>query len=223
MKQKINIEVMGDKPKLELMLRQSNIAESTDANLKAGFSDRVQKFGFSMEVHKNLEILWGYDFSKLTEKVISKNHPAQIKTEQLYPLEEIFGKVDEKLAKTLETEFRKFMSLIIVEPKASIAPARGVDMYWHLFILDTVEYRKFCDSLFGKFIDHIPSTDETREHTREAYQNTLSKYHRLFGDPESRVWGELKIGEDGNCGASSNPGCKSCGNGGSCGVGMERQ
>ncbi len=36
-------------------------------------------------------------------------------------------------------------------------PAPAVDAFWHEHILDTRDYAAFCESVFGCFIDHIPS------------------------------------------------------------------
>ena len=34
-----------------------------------------------------------------------------------------------------------------------------VDEAWHAHILCTKDYRKFCDDVFGEFLDHTPGTE----------------------------------------------------------------
>jgi len=34
-----------------------------------------------------------------------------------------------------------------------------IDKMWHHFVLFTRDYREFCDTYFGKFLDHFPFTD----------------------------------------------------------------
>jgi hypothetical protein len=36
-----------------------------------------------------------------------------------------------------------------------IGPSALVDIGWHTFILDTVEYAEFCDRIAGRFIHHV--------------------------------------------------------------------
>ncbi|MDE1804863.1 MAG: hypothetical protein KGH59_03730 [Candidatus Micrarchaeota archaeon] len=188
------------------------------AELISGLKDKVMASEIENpdQICKRLEALWNYDLSNLTRKLISRDDPPQIKTEQLYTLEEFFGRMSQKQAEKIEVEFRKFASILLLEPKFNIGPSRPVDMYWHLLVLHTQEYRKFCDTVFGRFIDHVPGSDDTRDHSRKAYNRAVQTYRKLFGDPDESVWGALKIGEDDNCGVGSNAGCK----GWTCGEGM---
>ena len=43
---------------------------------------------------------------------------------------------------------------------AITAPLRLLDEMWHTFILDTVEYTRFCEHYFGFFLHHKPTTQE---------------------------------------------------------------
>ena len=51
-----------------------------------------------------------------------------------------------------------------------------VDQVWHWFILFTPQYRKFCDLVFGEYLDHIPTVGvvPTKENKDETYFNTLN-------------------------------------------------
>ncbi len=175
------------------------------------------------DVHKltdtqmeRLDKLWSYNISHITRKLVSRGDAPQIKAEQLYPLEAMLGKIDLETARSFEAEFKRFMSIILIKPEnvKIVAPSRPVDMYWHLFVLDTREYRKFCEQVFGRFIDHVPSSDARRQHTRDAYVSTLDAYNKLFGVPDGRIWPKLRV-EGANCGTGSGhcsggPDCNQC-------------
>lgn len=38
--------------------------------------------------------------------------------------------------------------------------SKSVDFVWHQFILNTKEYAEFCETYFGKFLHHTPSSNE---------------------------------------------------------------
>lgn len=38
-----------------------------------------------------------------------------------------------------------------------IAPTKRIDDGWHTFILHTLDYTKFCDQFFGRYIHHLPN------------------------------------------------------------------
>lgn len=128
------------------------------------------------------------------------------------------GNVSQEYATKLEREFKRYMTLILLNPdRRSLAPSAPVDMYWHLFILDIKNYAKFCNEIFGKFIDHVPSTTmETKTAARGAYSRTLLRYKEIWGDADTRYWNGLKRAED--CGHSNadgcGQGCNACGQGG---------
>ena len=66
-----------------------------------------------------------------------------------------------------------------------------VDQVWHWFILFTPQYRKFCDLVFGEYLDHIPTVGvvPTKENKDETYFNTLNylkeiKSFRNYSTPD---------------------------------------
>ncbi len=166
------------------------------------------------DLEKGLWNLWAYDMGFITKKLVSRDDPPQIKTEQLYTLEALMGRIDETKAGNLEIEFKKFMSISLMRPGeiSSVSPSRQVDMYWHLFVLHTSEYRNFCDSVFRRMVNHVPATDEeARQHSMDGYERTIAMYDKIFGPPDPHIW-NVKVEED-TCGASS-PGCGNCSDGG---------
>lgn len=47
-------------------------------------------------------------------------------------------------------------------------PSRVVDDLWHEFILDTREYRRFCDDAFGRYFHHTPATSMGKADNEDA-------------------------------------------------------
>ena len=62
-------------------------------------------------------------------------------------------------AQKLEAEFRRFAALWILAPKTKLAPPHAVDKYWHELIVDTRTYARFCKTVVGRFVDHVPSAE----------------------------------------------------------------
>jgi len=81
----------------------------------------------------------------------------------------------------------------------------------NLFLLHTREYQKFSEEVFGRFIHHVPTTEELREHTRNSYKLSVNLYKELFGERNPKIWHELKV-ENGTCGSGSGGGgdCSEC-------------
>lgn len=55
-------------------------------------------------------------------------------------------------------------------------PSRVIDEAWHLFLLDTREYARFCQLVFGQYLHHVPDTKDLLEEDivehRQALWNT---------------------------------------------------
>lgn len=80
----------------------------------------------------------------------------------------LLGKLKEEYPHATETEyliavdgFIQYMDLVR-EAKGNEVPmwSKSVDFVWHQFILNTKEYAGFCQSHFGKFLHHTPSSNE---------------------------------------------------------------
>jgi len=80
-----------------------------------------------------------------------------------------------------EDELRNFFELIAASdgPIAMISPR--IDLLWHAFITFTPLYRKFCEELFGYYVDHMPRTS-ANEIPEAAIWNFFDAYHSKFGD-----------------------------------------
>ena len=59
-------------------------------------------------------------------------------------------------ANAVEKEYRRFLCLMKMYPRESIAPLVDVDTFWHYHILDTMKYAADCEQAFGYFVHHYP-------------------------------------------------------------------
>lgn len=93
---------------------------------------------------------------------------------------------------TMAAEYRKFLALHLAFPDAVIVPCKIVDEIWHQHILDTAAYRRDCDAIFGRFLDHYPyfgMRDEAEaQELSDAYGDTLALYRDAFGEPPAETW-----------------------------------
>lgn len=63
------------------------------------------------------------------------------------------------------------------------SPPPLIDEGWHTFILFTREYREFCLVHFGRFIDHVPTTDAMRKARKKLPRpsKTIVMAKKIFG------------------------------------------
>jgi hypothetical protein len=151
-----------------------------------------ERFKVTETTLKQIQAIGDYDLSQITDAL----NDDLIRTgrayscEQAYPLIVRFGKADKRLAQRLEDEFKRFCILTLLKPGVPHAPAGAVDMYWHFFILHTIQYVEFCEQTWGdfrgdpRFRDHFPSTNETRQGMLNAYKLTRDMYVEVFGEPK---------------------------------------
>jgi hypothetical protein len=92
----------------------------------------------------------------------------------------------------MEGEYRKFLALQLAHPEAMIVPCEIVDQIWHQHILDTAAYRRDCEAIFGRFLDHYPyfgmRSKAEAEELNDAYAETLDLYRDVFGEPPPDTW-----------------------------------
>ena len=87
----------------------------------------------------------------------------------------------------IEKIAQEYLRFIFLAQKVRFkpVPSQEVDMFWHYHILNTRLYRDFCDTHFGKFIDHMPllkqvaktmGTDNTFLKTQAAFKKHYGQY-----------------------------------------------
>lgn len=91
-------------------------------------------------------------------------------------------------------EYKRFMFLAAVG-REPVTPSLEIDEVWHLHMLYTREYHKFCGVL-GKFVHHGPTRGikEEDEGFVDWYGNTKIEYMNWFAeDPPSDLWPPSKV------------------------------
>lgn len=114
---------------------------------------------------------------------------------------------DERVARALQ-EYRQFLALMFWHPEAFLVPSEDIDEAWHAHVLHTARYEADCETIFGRFQHHAPSSgaavEEQSEH-QDGLDETLQLFEAAFGaTPESydvcnvvkcgRVSADLKCG-----------------------------
>lgn len=100
--------------------------------------------------------------------------------------------LDQEQIDLSEGEYRKFLAMQLMHPRAVIVPCKIVDEMWHRHILDTAAYREDCAAIFGRFLDHYPyfgmRNEIEAEELNDAYAETLDLYRDAFGEPPAGSW-----------------------------------
>ena len=108
-------------------------------------------------------------------------NPYKWKISKKYPM------ISHEEFEIIENEYRRYLLLKIMYPSERFAPTRNTDQMWHQHILDTANYRRHCNELFGKFIDHRPyfgpySTDGVWESMSNQFDRMHEIYNLVFGE-----------------------------------------
>jgi len=113
-----------------------------------------------------------------------------------------------------ELEYRRFLTLKRFYPSVALVPSKTVDTIWHAHILDTRAYRKDCQQVFGRFIDHYPyfgiyGQDDYQE-LKNAFAQTVALYEKHFGaypggGSEAQA---MRCGDDHACHAPTSCACR---------------
>lgn len=80
---------------------------------------------------------------------------------------------------------KQYYALPLLFPeRKELAVSSIVDDYWHNHVLDTKGYRRFCDSVYGRFMDHVllDKTDhDALQHVTALYGDTREMLQKAFG------------------------------------------
>jgi len=68
-----------------------------------------------------------------------------------------------------------------------VSPPKMIDEAWHIFIIYTQDYAKFCEKYFSSFIHHRPHRPEEK-HGPEGGTNCRKLAQSFFGDDLSENW-----------------------------------
>ena len=98
------------------------------------------------------------------------------------------------------SEYKRFLALTVVS-REPVTPSDQVDQAWHLHLLDSKNYWKFCEDVLRHPLDHQPSRGGPAERAKyiAAYEDTLLRYRETFGEtPPADIWptAERRFGAD---------------------------
>src|SRR5262249_42620294 len=92
------------------------------------------------------------------------------------------------------TELKKYLWLSILTDRPLPMTSRAIDEVWHPFILFTVEYHRFCDRFFGRYMHHSPNqSDAPQPEDGSAVKEFFQLYKENFG-PVPRLWVDGQTG-----------------------------
>ena len=85
-----------------------------------------------------------------------------------------------------EREYKRFLTMIKLNPKRNFVPTKLMDKFWHQHILDTLAYHKDCMQVFGFFLHHFPYFGiygtEDQANLSKAFEKTKAFYQKCFGE-----------------------------------------
>lgn len=91
-----------------------------------------------------------------------------------------------KLCNEAEQQYKRFLALKRLYPGKEIVPNGQIDEFWHRHILDTANYTKDCDIVFGYFLHHYPyfgmNGRQDTQNLNNAFEETKQLYKRHFGE-----------------------------------------
>ncbi|MGB1295022.1 MAG: glycine-rich domain-containing protein [Flavobacteriales bacterium] len=113
---------------------------------------------------------------------------------------EAFSHLHSIKANDLFIEVLRFL-VLVAETNQKLTPSLIVDLAWHEFILFTRIYHDFCVNKLGRFIHHTPDNNKTNNNRN--FLRTIQHYIAVFGEPNSKIWGQLALQEwnDSQCGS----------------------
>ena len=98
----------------------------------------------------------------------------------LNKMEEELG-ISQEEAQTLFDDVKKFLALSLTAHQP-LAPPHAVDKGWHLFILFTRDYERFCREYCGRFVHHVPEDPFSTDKDYESIPRTCSAASSVFGE-----------------------------------------
>jgi hypothetical protein len=112
---------------------------------------------------------------------------------------------EERVERALD-EYRQFLALMLWHPEAFLVPSEDIDEVWHTHVLHTARYEADCQTIFGRFQHHLPTSDESEDVRDEPLQGrdeTLQFFEEAFGEVPQSYTSSGKCGRTadyGKCG-----------------------
>lgn len=122
---------------------------------------------------RTFELIMGWDMLRVKQKLINERG------------------VTAKYADQAEREWKKYVVMALVHPGIEFPMGEPVDEIAHEHLLDTRNFRAFCNAIHpGLRIDHQPTVDE-QERTEllpEYHSVTIPVMEHLFGEINQEFW-----------------------------------
>jgi hypothetical protein len=107
-----------------------------------------------------------------------------------------------------------FLKVCADNPDGHFRPSLRVDLGWHQFILNTVDYAEFCERVAGRFLHHVPEDRTppraTLPDTAKMLAPTVDAMHAAGFTVDPELWATAHSASCSQCHA----GCTNCGEGG---------
>lgn len=92
-------------------------------------------------------------------------------------------------AQAMVAEYKRWLKLKVMNPKAELAMSSAVDPAWHMHLLFTRDYLRMCMDVFGEFLHHEPTVShEENLKLADKYATTLRLYEQVYGEPDVYWW-----------------------------------
>lgn len=119
------------------------------------------------------------------------------------------GHVDREQAVRIMDQALVFLKASADNTTAVLRPSKEVDLGWHTFILNTVEYADFCQRVAGRFLHHVPDEFEPPSgHPRQVLAPTVNLLRLTGFAVDDELWAQ-----NAEC-SQCHGGCTDCGQGG---------
>ncbi|XVV05368.1 glycine-rich domain-containing protein [Actinosynnema sp. CA-248983] len=105
-----------------------------------------------------------------------------------------------------------FLKVCADNPEGHFRPSQRVDLGWHQFILNTVDYAEFCQRVAGRFLHHVPEEftppRATSADTAKMLAPTVEALRSAGFEVDPTLWAT----GSGDC-TQCHAGCTNCGQG----------
>jgi hypothetical protein len=96
-------------------------------------------------------------------------------------------------------EYKQFLALMQWYSEAALTPSEDIDDVWHTHVLDTARYQADCETIFGCFQHHSP-TSGTSEEVQDQHLNDRDETQQLFEESFGEVPQSYNITVERRCG-----------------------
>jgi hypothetical protein len=109
---------------------------------------------------------------------------------------------DEARVERALQEYKQFLALMLWHPEAVLIPSEDIDEVWHTHVLDTARYQANCETIFGCFQHHLPSSSASAEEQQQQLHGR-DETHQLFEEAFGVVPESYRCNDDFKCGRTN--------------------